>query len=116
MAVNRDKKKGTKPFRFVLKYSNAIVANSYLILYPKPHFEQKIAQNPELNQRLFEALNQIADRAMLDEGRVYGGGMYKMEPKELANVPAIEISIMLEKSPNKALHSDGNCAASQSIV
>lgn len=112
--IGRSDKEGKKPFRFILNHSNAIVANSYLILYPKPHLEKKIDQNTELNQRLFEALNKIADKAMLDEGRVYGGGMYKMEPKELGNVPVMEISIMLEKSSNKELHSD-NCAAIQSI-
>jgi len=84
-----------KPFRFVLNKSKAIVTNSYLILYPKPNLEKKIQQNYGLNKRLFEALNTIAGVAMLSEARVYGGGMYKIEPKELSNVPAMGISELL---------------------
>lgn len=99
--IGRSDKKGKKPFRFVLNRSKAIVANSYLILYPKPHLEKEIKQNPELNEQLLEALNQITGKAMLDEGRVYGGGMHKMEPRELANVPASEISCALEKALTK---------------
>lgn len=96
--IGRSDKEGKKPFRFVLNRSKAIVANSYLILYPKPYLEKEIEENPELVELLLDALNQITGKAMLDEGRVYGGGMHKMEPKELANVPALEISRMLEKA------------------
>jgi len=92
--IGRSDKDGKKPFRFVLNRSKAIVANSYLILYPKPHLEKEIEQNPDLNEQLLEALNQITGKAMLDEGRVYGGGMHKMEPKELMNVPATEIQAL----------------------
>lgn len=100
--IGRSDKKGRKPFRFILNHSKAIVANSYLILYPKPHLEKEITRHPELSSKLLEALNQITGKAMLDEGRVYGGGMHKMEPKELANVPANEISTLLKGTNHKA--------------
>lgn len=90
--IGRSDNAEKNPFRFVLNRSKAIVSNSYLILYPKPHWEKEIEQNPELSKTLIQALSNITGKAMLDEGRVYGGGMHKMEPKELANVPAIEIS------------------------
>jgi len=111
--IGRSDKEGQKPFRFILNRSKAIVSNSYLILYPKPHLEKEIQLNPKLGESLLEALNQITGKAMLDEGRVYGGGMHKMEPKELSNVPAKEIGNLLQKSPNKALHSDNFSASLQ---
>ncbi|NEO22440.1 MULTISPECIES: hypothetical protein [unclassified Moorena] len=82
---------------FILNQSKAIVTNSYLILYPKPDLENAINENPNLDKLLIEALNQITGKAMVDEGRVYGGGMYKLEPKELANVPAFELQGLLSK-------------------
>lgn len=92
--IGRADKEGKKPFRFILNRSKAIVANSYLILYPKAYLKNEIEQDPDLHERILAALNRIATKAMLDEGRVYGGGMHKLEPRELANVPAVEISAM----------------------
>ncbi|HFQ5384974.1 TPA: Eco57I restriction-modification methylase domain-containing protein [Vibrio vulnificus] len=93
--IGRSDNTGKNPFRFVLNKSKAIVSNSYLILYPKPCLEKAIEINPSLNKQLIKALNEITGREMLDEGRVYGGGMHKMEPKELSNVAAGEISALL---------------------
>jgi hypothetical protein len=82
-----------------------------LILYPKPNLENEIKRNPQLSKRLLEALNSITGKAMLDEGRVYGGGMHKMEPKELANVPAVEINSILEKNSHTGRHSGMKCGS-----
>jgi adenine-specific DNA-methyltransferase len=87
---------GKKPFRFILNRSRAIVANSYLILYPKPVLEALLVKRPELAGLLWEALNSMTEGAMVDEGRVYGGGMHKLEPSDLANVPALEILRLME--------------------
>jgi adenine-specific DNA-methyltransferase len=85
--MGRSDKNGKKSFRFILNHSKAIVANSYLILYPKPELARAIAARPEMITVFFEALNGIAEQVMVNEGRVYGGGMHKLEPKELENVP-----------------------------
>jgi adenine-specific DNA-methyltransferase len=98
--MGRSDKNGKKSFRFILNHSKAIVANSYLILYPNPEVAAVIAKDPEMVAIFFEALNGITEKVMIDEGRVYGGGMHKLEPRELANVPAPEIlrSIEITKS------------------
>ena len=84
-----------KPFRFILNRSQATAANVYLLLYPKPALAKALAQNPDLSLRVWEFLDGIDAATLLGEGRVYGGGLYKMEPKELANVPAEAIAAML---------------------
>lgn len=63
----------------------------YLMLYPKVPLESVLQENPRLRRQVWEFLNQICPKVMLGEGRVYGGGLYKLEPKELRNVPAATI-------------------------
>ena len=43
---------------------------------------------PEIQVRVFEALKRIKPSELVSEGRVYGGGLHKVEPKELAQIPA----------------------------
>jgi len=87
----RSDKKNGRPFRFILNESKATAANVYLLLYPKPALADALAQYPALAKKIWKFLNGIKADDLLDEGRVYGGGLHKMEPKELANVPADEI-------------------------
>ncbi len=84
--LGRSDAKNGRPFRFILNHSRAIAANVYLLLYPKPRLLRKVAENPKLLRRLWESLNSLNINLILGEGRIYGGGLYKLEPKELGNV------------------------------
>jgi hypothetical protein len=82
----RDAKSG-RPFRFILNRSKATTANSYLMMYPKPVLESGLSRDPKRMEDIWQHLNQISYETMTGEGRVYGGGLHKIEPKELGNVP-----------------------------
>ena len=45
-----------------------------------------------LIDRIWRVLNAIPPEQLIGEGRVYGGGLHKLEPKELANVNATAIA------------------------
>lgn len=92
--IGRSNKEGSSPFRFISNQSKAIVSNSYLILYPKPKLEKVIRSNSNLYDPILQALNSISSKSMTDEGRVYGGGMQKLEPKELLKVVATELDLI----------------------
>ena len=93
--MGRQGTKRGKPFRFILNRSNATVANVYLMLYPKPAVARYLESNSSLLRPLWNAISSITAGAMLNEGRVYGGGLHKLEPKELANVPAGKVADLL---------------------
>jgi len=95
--MGRSNSKSGRPFRFLLNHSRAIAANTYLMLYPKPEWAEKLMNNPDATRRVWELLNRITPESMLNEGRVYGGGLHKLEPKELAQVPASEIVNLLRE-------------------
>ena len=74
------------PFRFILNHSNAIASNSYLLLYPKDDLKERLQEDDLLYQKVWEILQDISVDDIEGEGRVYGGGLKKIEPKELARV------------------------------
>lgn len=86
--MGRMSKKDRRPFRFLLNYSKTIVTNSFLILYPKPNIANLLKIQPGIAREILAALNCIDINELLCEGRVYGGGLYKLEPKELCNLNA----------------------------
>lgn len=88
-------------FRFILNRSKAIAANVYLMLYPKPVLASILRDRPDVLEVVWAALNEIPWDALLGVGRVYGGGLHKMEPKELAEAPA---DTLLAALPEAAAH------------
>lgn len=69
-----------RPFRFIRNKTRATCTNTYLCLYPRREMSEA-----ELDA-LCETLNSIAARELIDRGRQYGGGLCKIEPKELMRV------------------------------
>ena len=86
--MGRIGKERSNPFRFILNHSKAIAANVYLMLSPKPVLAKLLRDDPELYRYIWNALKCITPEALIGEGRVYGGGLYKLEPGELMNAPA----------------------------
>lgn len=94
-------KSDAAPFRFILNHSTATVANVYLLLYPKPILKRALDRDPGLARAVWRVLQAIQPSDLTDEGRVYGGGLHKMEPKELANVGAEAIAALLPEQPRQ---------------
>lgn len=104
--LGRSDTKNGRPFRFILNNSKATVANVYLAMYPTPLLQKALRQDPHLIRPVWEALNRITPEQLLGEGRVYGGGLHKLEPKELANVPAPDIAALLPAADRPMLQKD----------
>ena len=79
---------GNSPFRFIWNRSQATAHNVYLLLYPKGNLREALSRHPKLEARVFEALQRITPAQFISEGRIYGGGLHKLEPKELAQISA----------------------------
>jgi adenine-specific DNA-methyltransferase len=96
--LGRGDKKSGRPFRFILNPSKATVANVYLAMYPTALLSRALVDKPDLIRNVWQALNRISAETLLSEGRVYGGGLHKLEPRELANVPVPEIANIIPQA------------------
>ena len=90
---------GRKPFRFIWNQSKATAANVYLLLYPKGELKAALKKQPDLYVKVFDVLQIIETEAFFSQGRVYGGGLYKIEPAELGRVPALSILKNIHGAP-----------------
>jgi len=71
--------------RFIRNYSQATAANVFLLLYPRAMLGEAAATDPGLLDLLFNLLRTVPNIEL--SGRIYGGGLHKMEPRELSNFP-----------------------------
>ncbi len=94
--MGRRKVNNKSPFRFILNQSKAIATNVYLLLYPNPEIMKASSNDETLVRQIWEVLNSLNPSSLIGEGRVYGGGLHKLEPKELGNVDASSIAQILE--------------------
>ena len=73
------------------------------MLYPRSGLQEALKNHPELAGKVFQALQTVTATQFISKGRVYGGGLHKVEPKELAQIPAravlesINVHIRIER-------------------
>lgn len=94
--MGRGRQEDANPFRFILNASKATATNVYLLLYPKGPMKRALEERPELQRQVWQALNALGAELLKGEGRVYGGGLHKLEPKELANAPVPALARLVE--------------------
>lgn len=83
-----------KMFRFILNKTDAITTNVYLLLYPKANFSRCFADTKTVNE-VWKAMNEVTSEQFSLNGREYGGGLHKLEPKELLNITVPSLSSLL---------------------
>jgi hypothetical protein len=82
--MGRSSTRTGKAFRFIRNRSHATATNSYLMLFPKSEFADLATR--EWLDEMWVRLSALTTESIVSEGREYGGGLKKIEPKELGRV------------------------------
>lgn len=86
--MGRTSNNSRKLFRFIWNKSRALATNVYLLLYPTAFLADALNKYEPLYGIIYDFLENIDDSELENEGRVYGGGLQKLEPGELERVSA----------------------------
>ncbi len=78
-----------RPFRFIWNRSRAIGTNLYLMLYPRTELAAMLRRQAARAADVFALLGEVTGHELRGEGRVYGGGLNKIEPSEMARISAV---------------------------
>jgi hypothetical protein len=84
------------PLYFIWNKSDAVASNTYLMLYPREALGELVTKQPDTLRKMFFLLKEINSKDLIANGRVYGGGLHKIEPKELLNVRFLSFPPWLE--------------------
>jgi len=84
--MGRRTKSSRGPLRFIWNRSSAIGANVYLLLTPLPWLQRQLDENPEAFEVVWNSLTEIEEEQFVTAGRTYGGGLRKIEPRELGSL------------------------------
>lgn len=101
--MGRSNGKRVCPIRFFVNFSSALVTNVFLNLYPTLELDSALGGNRDCMIEFVNALNAIPGDSVLQAGRAYGGGLHKIEPKELLEVQLPALPSWLEAGLKRRL-------------
>jgi len=76
---------------FILNQSKAVALNTYLLLYPKEWLMNLLKIDDSLSVQLLASLNLSSKKVIELQTRIYSGGLQKLEPNELKELPIVNL-------------------------
>lgn len=92
--------------RFFLNKSKAIALNNYILLYPKKWVLDLINDNSTLYEEILISLNISAKKIIVNKTRLYSGGLHKIEPGELRNMPILDLPFIIQEKYKNTNNTD----------